>query len=230
MGSSFARAYKDISSLQKKTSSLSKSPAPELPQEPPQEPQGRVNISQKMISIWHSTVETSSEKTILTAWRSKALKKALYGMFQNDLSQWKSYCERIEANTFLMGGGARKWKVTLDWAVRPENVQKVREGVYTGQKETASEILERNKPLRGEEIQGSETWKAFCFSLSRIIGTSPVRAWFGTVTPVDFEGESPKIQCQGAFQRDWIQRNFSQALEQVSKHLFPQAQPVRVVS
>ena len=228
-GSSFAHAYKDIYSNKEISSSP---PCPQSP-EPPQDmqekpPKGELTL--KILKSWHETVEASSpEKTPLTFWREKALKKSLKESFGSDLSQWKAYCERIAANTFLMGGGARGWSATLDWALRAENIQKVREGAYTGQKEASSESLERNRPLREEEIQGPEAWKSFCLVLSHVLGSATVRAWFKEVTPIDFEGKSPKIQCRSAFQRSWIQRNFSQALEQVSRKLFPEAQLISIV-
>ena len=228
-GTSFAHAYKDISLNKEIPSSLPNPHSHESPQDLQEKPP-KGELNQKMIKVWNETVEaSSSEKPPLTFWREKALKKSFYGMFQGEISQWKRHCERIAANTFLMGGGPKGWKATLDWALRPENIQKVREGAYTGQKEAASEALERNRPLREEEIQGPEPWKAFCLGLSHLLGSPTVRSWFKDVTPLDFEGKSPKIQCRSAFQRTWIQSNFSQALEQVSRQIFPQAQPVRVV-
>ena len=227
-GSSFAHAYKDIS-LNKEI--LHSPPVSESSPKHPKSStslQEKKNISQEMGEVWSQTVGDPSGRPLLTFWRERNLKKALKESFENDLSQWGKYCERIAANTFLMGGGPRGWRATLDWALRSENIQKVREGAYTGQKESPSEVSERTRPMREEEIQGPLSWKVFCLSLSHTLGAATVRSWFRDITPLDFESKNPKIHCRTPFQKDWIERNFSQALEQVSRQLFPHAHPIRV--
>lgn len=177
------------------------------------------DIYNKMFKIWLDTVESSlskHEKTIITPWRYRKLREALRDSFENDLTRWQAYCERIEANDFLMGGGQRGWKASFDWALKPESIQKVLKGIYTGQRETRSERasrLQNERPVQECDVQGSATWKKFAVKMSEMIGGEKFRTWFETVTPVDFEGERPRIQCKGNFQRDWIERNFFQQID-----------------
>lgn len=187
------------------------------------------DIAQEMIGIWNQAVEGDSGKITLTWWRAKKLKQSLRDSFNSDLCEWKAYCSRIAANTFLMGGGARGWKASLDWSLRPENIQKVREGVYTGQKEPTSVTKEREKPLSPDELQGSPLWQSLCLALSHSIGSPAFRSWFQDVIPVDLEGEFPQLRCASVFRAQWIKSHFGQSVDMVFRKALPKVRGVEIV-
>jgi len=187
--------------------------------EPPREGE---KIFKKMFDFWIATVEKDlpkRERTILTKWRCKELRERFQDSFEGKWEKWKDFCERIEANTFLMGGGPRGWKASLDWALRPENIEKVVKGQYTGQGATRSERMiqmEKEKPVTAEEIEGSELWKKFCVNLAQLIGPASFRAWFKEgVKPVDFEGDAPKIEFESNFKFQTISNRYRFQLENV---------------
>jgi len=229
----------------KKTSPVSSSPSPvvclsgdtssalkqSIPDSSPY-PLPSPETSQEMVNLWNQAVEGEPGKAILTWWRERKLRKALKDSFNNDLHQWTAYCERIAANTFLMGGGTRGWKASLDWAIHPENIQKVREESYFtghGQKKVTSNNPEREKPLSMDELEGTEQWKNFCLSLSSNLGVSTFRSWFMDVVPLDLEGFFPQLRCGSAFKAQWIKSRFGQRVESVLRKTFPEVREVEFV-
>jgi len=187
--------------------------------EPPREGE---KIFKKMFEFWIAKVEKElvpRKRTILTKWRCKELRERFQDCFEGKWDKWKDYCERIEANEFLMGGGPRGWKVSFDWALRPENIDKVWREHYTGQGKTRSEKLmqaQKESPVTEEEIEGSELWKQFCVKLAQVIGPASFRAWFKEgVRPVDFEGENPCLEFTSNFKLQTISNRYRFQLENV---------------
>lgn len=240
MGRSFTRAYKDISSSKE----ILTSPPTPSNSLPPSSPVGRGEnveekkkdnaseeaVSQEMVTVWNQKVPEAPLKTSLSWWQPRKLIKALKESFNNSPEEWEAYCERIAANGFLMGGGVRGWKATLLWAIRPENIEKVRkEGYFSGQKEPISVIREREKPLSGDEIEGSPLWQSLCLSLSHSIGSPAFRSWFQDVVPVDLEGEFPQLRCASVFRAQWIQSHFGQSVDMVFRKALPKVRGVEIV-
>ena len=67
----------------------------------------------------------------ITDGRRSALRARMREDFHNDLVEWRRYCEDISLNAFLTGGGERGWRADFDWALKPGNVVKVREGKFS---------------------------------------------------------------------------------------------------
>jgi hypothetical protein len=90
-----------------------------------------------MIGTWKEIV--SSHETINLSSRLKdALSAALKNKFDNSLDKWKSYCENISSNEWLMGKNDRGWKVQLSWAIKFESIDKVICGaIYCKKKHTS---------------------------------------------------------------------------------------------
>ena len=221
-GSSLTRAYKDISSNKELPPSL-KDTSTQVNEVTAQKTESEsINLPQEMLTLWNQTVEHHPDRISMTFWRDRKLKRCLKNSFNNDLCEWKSYCIRIAHNDFLMGGGQRGWKASLDWALHSENIQKVREGVYTGQKEPISAFKETEQPFNRDDVPGSEAWKDICQHLAASLGLSTFRSWFQDVRPVDLEGCYPRLQCASRFRAQWIQSHFSQTVESVFRKHFPQ--------
>jgi hypothetical protein len=239
-GNSFTRAYKDISSS-KEILTSPPTPLNSLPSSSPvgerknfeekkKDNASEESISQAMVTVWNQKVPEAPLKISLSWRQQRKLRKALEESFNNSPEEWEAYCERIAANGFLMGGGVRKWKATLLWSIRPENIEKVKtEGYFSGQKESASVIREREKPLSSDEIEGPEKWKNFCLDLSLVIGISTFRSWILDVKPVDLDGEYPKLKCLNDFRAGKIRSKFLQKLENTFKEHYPSAKSVEII-
>jgi hypothetical protein len=85
------------------------------------------NFFEEVLRIWNTC---TSQEVHLTEERQHRLHSLLAPYFENDLAQWQSFCERVACSSFLMGQGARKWRVSLDWILVEENLLKVLEGNF----------------------------------------------------------------------------------------------------
>jgi hypothetical protein len=85
-------------------------------------------IPQTMLDLWKQHV--GQESLFLTAARKTQLPLLLKRYFREDIAEWEAFCKRIKASPFLMGEGARKWRVSLDWVLYEANLRKVLEGNY----------------------------------------------------------------------------------------------------
>jgi len=131
----------------------------------------------EICEIWKKHI---GQDVILTEERKRQLNSLLTLHFQNDLSQWGEFCERVKASPFLMGEGARKWRVTLDWVLSRGNLLKILEGNFDN-----PEILEQKKAkdtqkAREKEIQETlasiedPMWKKWC---TQLIFPPPLNAY-----------------------------------------------------
>ena len=84
-----------------------------------------------LMEIWNRTVAPKNPPISLTPKRKKRLLTMFENVLNGDISAWEAYCLTIAKTPFLMGQTDRSdWKVTLDWALEADNLQKVREGAY----------------------------------------------------------------------------------------------------
>ena len=123
------------------------------------------SITESMVQIWEELMENSF---ILTEKRKTQLSFLLKEHFQNDLNQWKAFCHRLLASPFLMGGGPRGWRVSLNWLLIEENLLKVLEGNFDD-----PNAVDRQKSQESQEKYMGEasslletiqdpTWKDWC--------------------------------------------------------------------
>ena len=63
--------------------------------------------------------------------------------FGANKSKWKDFCKYISQSKKLMGGGRKKLKVSLGWAVQGENLRKILQGKYHTEEEAKSARAEQ---------------------------------------------------------------------------------------
>jgi hypothetical protein len=127
------------------------------------------NSFDKILQIWKAHV---GQEIHLTEERKHRLELLLARHFQNNLIQWERFCERVKASPFLMGEGARKWRVTLDWVLSERNLLKILEGnfdnpeTFEQQKDRSNHKKQREKEIH-EILESIEDplWKKWCTEL-----------------------------------------------------------------
>lgn len=129
-------------------------------------------IPQAMVKAWQRQI--NNEELYLTKKRKCLLKAVLELYFDNYLPKWEDFCLRIKASSFLMGGGPRKWKATLDWTLDEVNLIKVLEGNFDDP-EMAGVFSEKSvfQAERTEKTQAllssikDPVWKGWCSQLAK---------------------------------------------------------------
>jgi hypothetical protein len=114
----------------------------------------------EMINYWNEEVQrTLTGKTvILNTDRKKQLGLRLKSELQGDINNWNTLCQDIKASDFLMGKTDNKWKITIDWILKPANIVKVLEGNYKNKEFTKNEVNNYSKTL--EQLkQEALQWK-----------------------------------------------------------------------
>lgn len=123
----------------------------------------------KILATWKRWV---GQEVRLTEKRKHQLNSLLTSAFNNDLSTWEKFCERVSASPFLMGGGPRRWKVSLDWILSENNAFKVLEGNFDNPEELHAkkqDSIKANQDQEKTDILASiqdPTWQEWCTQLT----------------------------------------------------------------
>ncbi len=130
-----------------------------------------------------------------------------------------------------MGGGESCWKATLDWAIRPENIKKVLDGVY----ETYGTVSENISipPLSIDEIdalQGEGTWKDILRSVAERLGLPCFKSWFTDLIPINLESEITQLRARSRFMKDKISTCYYDDLIASLREFLPFVRQVEIVA
>ena len=139
------------------------------------------NFFEEVLRIWNTC---TSQEVHLTEERQHRLHSLLAPYFENDLAQWQSFCERVACSSFLMGQGARKWRVSLDWILVEENLLKVLEGNFDEGDLADQKTEKASEEARKKEMNAilasieDPVWREWCAQLDFAPGSrEPVSLW-----------------------------------------------------
>ena len=89
-------------------------------------------IAEEMVHLWDSIVrEGKGAPTFFRKARVQKLLSVLKTYFGNDTQNWKTHCYKIASSKFLMGETKAQFQTKLDWAIIPENIEKILDGSIT---------------------------------------------------------------------------------------------------
>jgi DNA-binding MarR family transcriptional regulator len=193
---------------------------------------------EKVLALWKTHV---GQDVNLTESRKHKLSGILRTYFQNDLSQWELFCQRIGTSSFLMGEGQRKWRVSLDWILVEDNLLKVLEGNFddpTLFKEQKTKDFKKEQEQRFQEILDSiedPVWKYWCCQLafppSGSLNASPLSiSELEALSPAKFlEVESSRLVWIGSSDQVVLNKieSLRLALLYIVQKTFPHARNIR---
>lgn len=159
-----------------------------------------------MIDIWNRIIRHKlypEIKASLTARREETLIWFLEEILGPEIS-WEVYCKLISRHGFL-------GKVTLDWALVPDNARKVL-AIPSGEE---SDHLEPLKDIpwadfyegirqRCQRSPYGLQWFQICQNLAKRVGQRIYTTWFAGASLVEFTENTVVIQVGSAFKRDYI--------------------------
>jgi hypothetical protein len=132
-----------------------------------------------MADVWRRLI--NPEGITLTDARKRRLESHLETYFQNNLARWEKFCRRIQVSPFLMGEGARGWRITLDWILIEDNLLKVLEGNFDDphslQLETTQKVCSSNPTKISKILESIEdpVWRGWCTQFSEGIRLNETR-------------------------------------------------------
>ncbi|MBT4879515.1 MAG: hypothetical protein HOI80_03225 [Alphaproteobacteria bacterium] len=210
---------------------------------PPHTPPQSVKIDQKegmkeeyfyknMIEIWNQQVQSQLKgeaQTIrFTKDRIGKLQRFFSDVFNNNPAKWRSYCSRIKDCRFLMGESPSGFQVTLDWALKHENAQKVLEGkIYDKPqvrnfKEKPWSKFEKELIKHCEDYYYPASWFEVCKLLAQNLGQAVFLSWFKDMSLKSLSPDSISVSVKNAFIKDYIVTHYYRDFERALKEELPE--------
>lgn len=163
-------------------------------------------LCRHMIDIWNKTIEHKlypENKTSLTAKREERFILFLEEILGTGIS-WETYCGLI-ANYGFSG------KMTLNWALIPDNARKILASVTdetSGSLEALKhipwgEFFEDIKKKCQKSPYGAQ-WFQISQHLAKRLGQRIYKIWFSHASLAEFTGNAVTIRLDSAFKRDYI--------------------------
>lgn len=170
------------------------------------------NVSLKMKEIWDQSVgEKTTPSPVLDKLLQKQLERSLTTQFNSDLESWKSYCDTIARSDFLMGGGERGWKATLDWAIEPKNIKKVLDGNFSNSEDAHLATSEEEIDESTLEFCSAED-RAFKLALLERLGSKTFQNWFANCYLQKIQGGVAILSVSKDFMMTYLPQKFWQEI------------------
>lgn len=94
-----------------------------------EEGKGETNLMMTpMLTVWKNIVGKGEGSLTERPARASGLSKTLKNYFHNDLVEWEAYCRKLTTSQFLMGETSENFQINIDWALKPETIEKVLDG------------------------------------------------------------------------------------------------------
>ncbi len=143
---------------------------------------------------------------------------------------WQEYCSQIAQSRFLMGDNQSGFRVTLEWALKPENAYKVLEGAIYDKPLDSKKDLSPKTPSPRENAQKAQTCIAdlsdpLLQKLSRglveKLGAATWLSWFKNVRIIARSTHRLVLSCPTRFIRNYIRSHFSEAVLATAQRISP---------
>lgn len=187
----------------------------------------------KMIKIWNDIIEKELGREVnYTSSRGKLLNKRLEEFFNDNISKWNEFCQKIVKSKFLMGEKT-DFRVQLDWVLEEGNLVKILEGTYNREEKgntTKSGLLSIQELT--ETIEKSETpefWKQMMITLMNDKGINTFNSWFKQNQYDSFKDGILQIKAPSKFCANWQIDNFFDDIVKACKKTIIDFKEVRIV-
>ncbi len=181
------------------------------------------NIAQQLLDIWNEVIELPNNNKSLEL--NNSLKWQLLNCFKQNfetLENWKKYCHTIASSKFLMGEKS-EFRAKLNWVIKEEVIDKIREGFYgIGDRELKTEKDTNNEVEQFISNQSNSKWQEILRKLQNRYGDKTFLSWFTDIklseitSEVDINGYDRKLiklNSASKFKAEWIRDNFLGVIE-----------------
>lgn len=176
------------------------------------------DLAKKLLDIWNHEVGCKTTEASMTKQRARYLVAAFKFKFNSCLEQWTAYCQAIASSQFLIKEYHQKYKLSLEWALKFDNLQRLKEGhfgVSTAFFNKTQETTVTKESLINDSLHLPEK-EAF----SRLIdslGVGVYKSWFYDTKPqIKRTGEGTlAFYFNNKFIVDYISNHFREMMEKV---------------
>lgn len=187
---------------------------------------------QQMLESWNRIVQNKLHTGMnahLTPKRKQLFERFLQTVLNGQIEPWQDYCRLIADSRFLAGQNPNGFKVTLDWALVPDNAYKILEGVIYDKPEPVKE-QPNNLSWEGFAEELARTlpsspcllsWLKISMSLAELIGQPKYRSWFSKVLLKELTPTRAIFEVEGRFIKEYINSHFSSDLQRAIHTHYP---------
>jgi hypothetical protein len=180
---------------------------------------GKTSTAQDMLAIWN---ETLSEKAKASMSKDLAplLVSAYSKKFEQNLDQWKRYCELIKSSTYLMG---EQFQLSIFWGLKFSTIDRVRAGELgvklnyidsrDGYGSSNKSIVNESKVQEMiEALDESIEAKTTRLKIAQAVGAAAYHSWFHQAAFVSRDGEiqlvapNPFVEQHWESQFSWVNK------------------------
>ena len=169
----------------------------------------------EMLKIWNEIVEEKNKTVIkLTSKREQALNLRFKEFFNNDILQWKEFCQKIASSKFLMGE-VTNFKAQLDWVLKEDNLLKILENSYlTGDRIIVVESILMDETEDNEKTISDPIWRQTRTNLKKQLGEGAFNSWFINVEFENIINDTVHLVAPTKFIKGWIMNNYIDVIKQ----------------
>lgn len=170
------------------------------------------NVALKMKKIWDQSVgKKIPTSASLDKFLQKQLARSFATNFNSDLETWEKYCNTIALCDFLMGGGERGWKATLDWAIEPKNIRKVQGGNFSNSE--GAHLVSFDAEIDESTLEFKcHRDRAFKLALLERLGSKRFQNWFTLCHLREIQGGIAILSVSKDFMMTYLPQKFWQEI------------------
>jgi hypothetical protein len=115
-------------------------------------PSEQLSLVGKIIEVWNTEMRDNISNSFSTSYVRKVI-DIFREWFKNSLDEWKRYCYQMASSKFCRGEATNtKFKAFFTWAVKPETIQKIRNGLYGVMSKIETSIPKSLSDIEAEKI------------------------------------------------------------------------------
>jgi hypothetical protein len=168
----------------------------------------KTTTTQAMLEIWNTTLGEKAQAS-MSKDLAPLLVSAFHKKFEQNLYQWKSYCELIKTSPYLMG---EHFQLSIFWGLKFSAIDRLRAGELgvkpnainhsIGQGETPA-VTENQVEQMIEKLPESTEAKTTRLQIAHAIGAAAYHSWFHQATFVTREGGLQLVAPNTFVERYW---------------------------
>ena len=168
---------------------------------------GKITTTRDMLAIWNETLGEKA-KVSMSKELAPLLVSAYSKKFEQDLGQWRRYCELIRSSSYLMGG---EFVLSPFWALKFGVIDRMRAGefgvklrYFCGQGSNDHIIVDGIKIQQLiDELDESLEAKATRLRLAEAIGAAAYHSWFHQARFIRKDGEIQLVAPNSFVEQIW---------------------------
>ncbi len=176
------------------------------------------NIAMCLLNIWNEEVGIKTDLATMTKKRAQYLLGAYKLKFNSCLEKWRKFCKAIASSDFLINIFHLKYKLSLDWVLKFDNIQRMFEGhfgVEIKETVTSSPHTSDNSEKAHENMKkiGDPVVYSFHEKILKLLGADAYQSWFKDLTIQITEEGQGVIKSPSVFWKSYVLTHFHKEID-----------------